>query len=88
VAAPAARCEYKDVDGLPDDLDSMTIKSGLDGKAKVSLKGKGPHIPMPTLGSFAMPLTTQLQSGNGQCYEATLATPDVETTQLFKAKGQ
>lgn len=79
--------KYKDLDGLPDDLDSMTLKAGLDGKAKVSLKGKGVNVPMPTLGSLSLPLTTQLQSGNGQCYEATTATPSVNTTTLFKAKG-
>jgi YVTN family beta-propeller protein len=79
--------KYKDLDGLPDDLDSLTLKAGLDGKAKVSLKGKGANVPMPTLGSLALPLTTQLQSGNGQCYEATTATPSVNTATLFKAKG-
>jgi hypothetical protein len=79
--------KYKDVDGLPDDLDSMTIKSGLDGKAKVSLKGKGVNVPMPALGALSLPLTTQLQSENGQCYEATTVTPSANTTMLFKAKA-
>jgi hypothetical protein len=79
--------KYRDLDGLPHDLDSMTLKSGLDGKAKVSLKGKGLNVPMPALGSLALPLTTQLQSGNGQCYEMTTTTPSANTTTLFKAKG-
>lgn len=79
--------KYKDLDGLPHDLDSMTLKSGLDGKAKMSLKSKGPNVPLPALGSFALPLTTQLQSRNGQCWEATTTTPSVNTTALFKAKA-
>jgi YVTN family beta-propeller protein len=79
--------KYKDVDGLPNDLDSMTLKSGLDGKAKVSLKGKGGNIPMPALGSLALPLTAQLQSENGTCWEMTTTTPSSNTTALFKAKG-
>ena len=79
--------KYKNLDGLPDDLDTMTIKAGLDGKAKVSLKGKGLNIPMPPLGALALPLTTQLQAENGECYEATTTTPTVDTTTLFKAKG-
>jgi hypothetical protein len=79
--------KYKDIDGLPHDLDSMTLKSGIDGKAKISLKGKGPNIPMPSLGSLALPLTTQMQSENGVCWEATTTTPSVNTTSLFKAKA-
>jgi YVTN family beta-propeller protein len=79
--------KYKDVDGLPHDVDSMTLKAGLDGKAKMSLKAKGSNIPLPALGFLALPLTTQLQSRNGQCYEATTTTPSVNTTALFKAKA-
>jgi hypothetical protein len=79
--------KYKDLDGLPHDLDSMTLKAGLDGKAKITLKGKGPNIPMPALGSFALPLTIQMQSGNGACWEATTTAPDANTTSLFKAKA-
>jgi hypothetical protein len=58
-----------------------------DGKAKLTLKGKGLNIPMPMLGSLALPLTTQLQSENGQCWEMTTTTPSANTTTLFKAKG-
>jgi YVTN family beta-propeller protein len=79
--------KYKDVDGLPNDLDALALKAGVDGKAKMSLKGKGANIPMPALGSFALPLTTQLQSGNGQCYEATMSTPSVNTSLIFKSKS-
>src|SRR6185369_17719118 len=32
--------KYRDRDGLPDDFDAMTLKSGLDGKVKMTLKGK------------------------------------------------
>ena len=30
--------KYKDKDGLPDDLDSLTLKSGTEGRAKVSIE--------------------------------------------------
>jgi hypothetical protein len=79
--------KYKDVDGLPHDLDGMTIKAGLDGKAKISLKGKGANVPMPALGSLNLPLTTQLQSENGTCWEATTVASSANTTTLFKAKA-
>jgi hypothetical protein len=42
---------------------------------------------MPALSGFALPVTTQLQSGNGQCFEATMSAPNVNTQQIFKAKG-
>ncbi len=42
---------------------------------------------MPTLDSLALPLTTQLQSENGQCYEAATVAPSANTTTLFKAKA-
>jgi hypothetical protein len=81
--------KYKDFDGLPNDLDGLVLKAGADGKAKMTLKGKGVNVPMPALSTLALPLTTQLQSGNGQCYEATFSSSGVtvDTSTLFKAKG-
>ena len=87
IVAYLQTADDKDVDGLPNDLDGISLKAGLADKAKMSLKGKGVNIPMPALGAFNLPLTTQLQSENGQCYEATMATPSVNTTALFKANG-
>src|SRR5262249_15848923 len=79
--------KYKDVDGLPDDLDGITIKAGLAGAAKLSLKGKGAHLMMPHLGALALPLTAQLQSENGQCWEGAFSTPTTNTSTQFKAKS-
>src|SRR5262245_35636864 len=79
--------KYKDSDGLPNDLDGITAKAGLAGKASMSLKGKGDNIPMPPLGTLALPLRAQLQSGNGQCWEGTFSTPTINTTAQFKAKS-
>jgi hypothetical protein len=61
-SGPSAKgYKYKDSDGLPDDLDGLTLKAGLEGKAKMSLKGRGANIAMPGLGSVRLPVTTQLQ---------------------------
>jgi hypothetical protein len=57
---------YKDADGLPDDLDGITLKEGLAGAAKLSLEGKGGSIPLPALGGLALPLTAQLHSGGSR----------------------
>jgi hypothetical protein len=80
---------YKDTDGLPNDLDGLTLKAGAEGKAKMSLKGKGPNIPMPALGGFSLPLTTQLQRENGQCWEATFSSAGIlaDTGTQLKAKS-
>jgi hypothetical protein len=74
---------------LPHDLDGLSLKAGLEGKAKMSLKGKGMNVPMPVLGGLSLPLTTQLQSGNGACWEARFSSTGVKlnTTTSFKAKS-
>jgi hypothetical protein len=41
---------------------------------------------MPTLGSLALPITTQLR-GAGACWEATFSTSIANTTAQFKAKS-
>ena len=80
--------KYKDADGLPHDLDGMTLKAGADGKAKMSLKGKGANLPMPVLGDFSLPLTTQLQRENGQCWEATFSRAGVKVDTSAQFGGE
>ncbi len=85
---PPKGFKYKDRDGLPDDLDGITIRAGGAGAAKLTLKGKGDNIPLPPLGpTLMLPLKAQLQSENGQCYEGTFSTPLVNSTLDFKAKS-
>ncbi len=79
--------KYRSGAGVPDGVNAMALGSGLDGKVKMTLKGKGLDVPMPALGSLTLPLTTQLQSGDGQCWEMTTTTPSATTTTVFKAKG-
>jgi len=67
---------YKDPLDDPDGVDKIKLKAGITGKSKVQLKGKGPNLhaepgfpnlPLP----LGLPARVQLQSGNGQCWEAT-----------------
>ena len=61
---------------------------GGEGKAKLTLKGKGDNIPLPALGpTLVLPLKAQLQSENSQCFEGTFSTPLVSTTLDFKSKS-
>src|SRR5262249_61885766 len=85
---PPKGFKYKDNDGLPDDLDTITIRSGGAGKAKLTLKGRGENIPLPPLGpTLVLPLRAQLQTGKGQCFEGKFSTPQGSTTLEFKEKS-
>jgi hypothetical protein len=77
---------YKDKDRTPDGMEKLQLVSGVAGAAKISAKGKGVHLEMPTLGSLALPLRVQLR-GAGQCWEATFSTAIANTTEQFKAKS-
>ncbi|MEB2286071.1 MAG: hypothetical protein B6D46_03750 [Polyangiaceae bacterium UTPRO1] len=53
----------------------LALKSGTTpGKAKILLKGRGGGLAMPTL-PFAQPLTVQLRSSTGACWDATFSAP-------------
>jgi hypothetical protein len=42
------------------------------------------HVPLPALGSVALPLRMQLQ-GNGLCWEAVYSAPQENSTARFEA---
>lgn len=67
--AGASSFKYKDVEHTPDGLDSVLLKSGPDGKAKLLVSGRGSELALPTL-PLALPARMQLQAENGQCWEA------------------
>lgn len=79
---------YKDSLRTPDGTDKVLLKAGLEGKAKTQFKGKGPDIPAFTL-PLPLPLTAQLQSENGQCWQASFSTAGVSKNDSvqFKAKS-
>lgn len=66
----------------------MLLKSGPDGKAKVMITAKGPHLTLPTF-PLALPLRMQLQAPDGACWEGRylpLGTSRYDATH-FKAKA-
>lgn len=77
---------YKDKDRTPDGMEKLSLKAGTSGAAKISAKGKGELLDMPSLGSVALPVVVQLK-GPGTCWEATFSTPILDTTEQFKAKS-
>lgn len=52
-----------------DELRKMVLKTGRDGKAKVTVIAKGPELALPPLPT-SLPLRAQLHAENGQCWEA------------------
>jgi cysteine-rich repeat protein len=72
-------------------LTSLKLIAGAGGKAKIQLKGKGVNLtgrpfelPQPPL---SVPLTAQLQSANGQCWEATFSRPGLSKNDGQDFKG-
>jgi hypothetical protein len=67
----ATTYKYKDPDGTPNGIIRMTLKSGVaDTQSSIRVKGKGTHMPMPTL-PLVLPVTVQLVNNDGSpgtCY--------------------
>lgn len=67
--------QYKDKDRTPSGIEQILLKAGLDGKAKIQVKGKGINLPMPAPGSIASPLRVQLRNlTSNLCWSATYST--------------
>jgi len=83
---PGKGYNYKDKNRTPDGMEKLQLIAGVAGSAKVSAKGKGELLVMPTLGALPLPITVQLR-GAGQCWGATFSTSLASTTEQFKAKS-
>jgi hypothetical protein len=78
---------YKDKDLTPNGLLQIVLKSGLDGKAKIIVKGKGANLQTPAL-PISQPVTVQLKSSDGVCWEAVYSAPATKSdTTVFKDKA-
>ena len=66
----------------------LTLKSGAaPGKAKILLKGKGVNLAMPSF-PLAQPLTIQLRSSTGVCWDAVYSAPAIRNqSDQFKDKS-
>jgi hypothetical protein len=83
--------KYNDKDLTPDGIQKLALKQGLEpGKAKIVLKAKGMHIDVPPI-PIAQPLTVQLETSSGHCWEARYGAPASKNTAgpppLFKDKA-
>jgi len=77
---------YGDKLTTPQGLLAMTLKSGADGKAVVTVKGKGELLGMPALDTLAFPLVAQLQGTHGECWTTTFGAPLRQDAGVLKAR--
>lgn len=80
--------QYKDLQSGGDGLQTLQLRAGGAGKAKILLTGKGPALTLPSL-PLALPLRAQLHAPNGQCWETRHFEVGVKRNDAttFKARG-
>ncbi len=71
----------------PDGVQQLALTEGLDGKAKITAKGKGVNLDMPPL-PLTPPVRVQLKSTAGACWEAVYSVPSKNDPMQFKAKDR
>jgi hypothetical protein len=82
--------KYRDATGGADGIQTIILKAGDDGKAKIVVRGKGGGLDMPSLGLLASPLTVQLKRAGGSvCWGAAYSFPPAlkNTAAMFKDKA-
>jgi hypothetical protein len=78
---------YKDPLRTPEGADKISLKAGLQGKAKTQFKGKGDNLD-PFALPLVLPVTAQLQAANGQCWEATFSAAGSKKNDGMQFKGK
>jgi hypothetical protein len=78
--------KYNDKLLTPDGLQQVLLKSGPATKVKILVKGKADNLPMPSL-PLTTPVTVQIKSKNGVCWEAHYGTAQKNTSEQFRAKA-
>lgn len=80
--------KYGDVERTPDGLAKILVQPGSNGRAKLSVTGRGSSLPLPSsTAPLPLPLRVQLQGSHGQCWEATFASASTNAGGRFKALG-
>ena len=84
--------KYKDNSGAADGIRKVLLKGSDRDKAKALVKGKGPNLPDPSLGSLPLPVRAQLVKSDRDtiCLEATYDGADILKNEAdqFRAKAR
>jgi hypothetical protein len=85
---PGARgFRYDDSTGSQLGLESLLLKPGGEGRARILAKSRGAGLGLPPQLDVDPPVTVQLQREDGTCWEARYTTPSVSTDTRFKARS-
>lgn len=66
---------YADATFAADGVQRVALQSGVDGKARIALVGRGSGLELPALATLASPATIQLRSATGACWSARYGFP-------------
>jgi hypothetical protein len=67
---------YRQRDPARNGLQTIDLREGLkDGAARIAVSGRGALLAMPNPATLPLPLTVQLQAGNGGCWESIYSSP-------------
>ena len=76
---------YADRELTPAGLAAIRLKAGAAGMGRITVKGRGASLPLPSL-PLTPPVTVQLQRSDGAgCWAATFSAPTTNTAEQFKA---
>ena len=70
---------YESDSGSPDGVTALGLGAGAAGTARITLKGEGAALQMPSIPSLALPLRVQLNaSAEGACWESVYTTSGLQ----------
>jgi hypothetical protein len=70
---------YRDKDRTPDGIQTLVLREGLVGAARIVLRARGAHLGAPTRFPVVQPVTMQLENGR-TCWQATYSSPALRNT--------
>jgi hypothetical protein len=85
--ATASGFRYVDKALTPNGIRQVVLKAGPAGKAQIGLQGQGATLGLPALPITSLPVTVQLTSSDGACFEAGYSTTLQNLGDRFKAKS-
>ena len=79
---------YDSLNGAPNGLRRITLRSGVAGKSVLAVRGAGSNLALPALGDLPAPVTVQLKSDDAarqRCWSAVYDRPKLGEPRLFRA---
>jgi len=78
--------KYSDRDLTPSGIQSLLLNSGVAGKSRITLRGRGAALDVPSLPT-TLPLRAQVLNSDGTCWEARFGTATRNQMDRLKARS-